>query len=981
MRKFTPHLAAMALAFFATTATFAQSNLNIVHTDTVRLEVPAFNGSIQWQESTDGQNWVDIADGVTNPFAFAVNLMPRYFRANILQDGCEPYYSETLSVISSPPSYYWSDPNAWGGAVPVEGQDVLIPMNRRILLDVTPPPLGGLTINGTLEFMPDDLGLTAEWIMVHGSLQVGSESVPFTHQATITLTGDDPQQSIMGMGNRGVMVMGGALELHGTPPSVPWTKIDAHAPATSTSLTLMETVDWQADDEIVVGPTDYFLAGNGASVSQAVTLTSASGNALQLAEGLNAHRWGLLQYATASGMSLSPANLLTPPAPDNDTASTPLILDQRAPVGSLSRNIVIQCPDDALWQDEGFGVHVMVMGTGAQAHLNGVEIRRGGQRGRLGRYAFHWHMLSYSGTQTLADATGQYIRNSVINRSANRGIVIHGTNGVEVSRNVVFHIEGHGIFTEDAVERRNLIDGNLVLHVRNPNLPPNLALKQHEVGERGSSGFWISNPDNILTNNTAADCGTNGFWLAFPANPWGESANVLGANGQVMNPSRILFGTFDNNTAHSNGREGIMLDNVEIDEAGNTFPWQYQSTINGQDIVWPWSTLCRFSLSNYKVWKNGSHGIWDRAIWPDNFGAVSADNCDRFFAGSGQDGVIEKSLVIGTSLNHMMNGTDRPPYGYNFPGGADASTPVAFATYHSSFDIRDNIAMNFPAVESTWSGVFSTDDYYIRPVEKGQFRNLNNLIINAHPGVKLRAAYDYFTLASAIWDPHGTWGPQGQWLVYDEPFLTHGKPITQVTPSTAVSGGVSVPGPFYGFEGFVLHGVGDVPPQNQPYMDLMGIHVRRLDSDLNEVATWTVDPAPAPNALLQHMRDFATSPDGIYELTFPWETDHPTDFQMNVENMLTEDDVQVIGIQYDGSLSPAVWIQTPGSFQVYDQLNSLQQVITSDGETWWQDTANNRVWVKLRGGRWQFWTNNPQEAVPTGDDLLYEGMVLRVRVP
>src|SRR5690606_34822891 len=136
--------------------------------------------------------------------------------------------------------------------------------------------------------------------------------------------------------------------------------------------------------------------------------------------------------------------------------------------------------------------------------------------------------------------------------------------------------------------------------VRNPALPPALALKQHEVGERGASGFWISNPDNTITNNTAADCGTNGFWLAFPANPWGECQSVLAEDGLVLNPGRIRFGTFDHNTAHSNRLEGIMLDNVEIDNAGNTFPHQYWSTTDGRDAGWPFSTLRRFSLSRYR---------------------------------------------------------------------------------------------------------------------------------------------------------------------------------------------------------------------------------------------------------------------------------------------------------------------------------------------------------------------------------------------
>src|SRR5690606_36628295 len=103
-----------------------------------------------------------------------------------------------------------------------------------------------------------------------------------------------------------------------------------------------------------------------------------------------------------------------PPLPDTDSTSTPLVLEERAAVGNLSRNIVIQAPDDALWQNDRFGVHVMIMGAGAVAHVEGVEIRRAGQRGRLGRYPFHWHMLSYSGTQTLGDASGQYFRKSSV---------------------------------------------------------------------------------------------------------------------------------------------------------------------------------------------------------------------------------------------------------------------------------------------------------------------------------------------------------------------------------------------------------------------------------------------------------------------------------------------------------------------------------------------------------------------------------------
>ncbi|MBO6523712.1 MAG: T9SS type A sorting domain-containing protein [Balneolaceae bacterium] len=877
-----------------------------------------------------------------------------------------PFVSDTL---------LWSDSATWNGSKPSETDEVIIPEGVIILLDEPTPSFSGITVNGTLVFNRQDLELTADWILVSGKFQIGSESSPFIHQATITLTGNDPEESIMGMGTRGIMVTG-ELELHGSAPTTVWTKINENAAVESTSLTLMESVDWEVGDEIVIGPTDYYEAGNGASISQRLTLTNVSGNSLTLDSGLNAYYWGALQYPTPDGMSLSSANLVEPPIADTDSTSTPLVLDQRAPVGNLSRNIIIQSPDDNLWNQQGFGVHTMIMPSGS-AKVNGVEFKRAGQRGLIRRYAFHWHILSYAGTETLEDATGQYIINSTINSSRNRGIVIHGTNGLLIQNNVLFDIEGHGVFTEDAVERRNLIDNNLVLHVRTPQVPVNQLLKQHERwdGNFGSSCFWLSNPDNIVTNNHAADCVGFGFWLTYPRQPWGDHQSTLAEDGLVMNPSRMEFGVFDNNTTHSNRLQGIMLDNVEIDNDGNIGGSQYWSTSDGRDASWPFETLRRFSLSRYKTWKNIGNGIWDRSVWPDNPETVSADNAGRFFAGSGSDGVITRSLVVGTSLNHMMNGTDRPPLA-DFASGFSSSDPAAFATYHSTFDITNNIIVNFPGVANERSGVFSTDDYYVRPVEKGQIRNSGNLIINSHPGVKLQAPYNNFTLASALWDPYGNWGPEGNYFVYNDPFLTYGKEVTEVDP-VEVSGGVSVPGPFYGFEGFVLHGVGDEYPQNQPYFDLWGIQVRRLDENLDEIAVWTV-PEAQPSDLLQHMRDFATTPEGIYELTFPEEEMLPTNFQVNVENMLSEEDVQLIGIQFDGALDVDVRMVAYGSQSVYASVDSFEAVRNSSGATFWQDRANNLVWIKLQGGFWEFWTDNPEEAVPSMDELLYETSQLRI---
>ncbi len=835
----------------------------------------------------------------------------------------------------------WSDPATWGGAKPVAGDAVTIAVGKHIILDENTPDLAGLTINGTLEFARQDVNLTAHWIMVMGALHVGSATSPFTHKAIITLNATDVNQNIMGMGTRGLMVMGGALELHGTPPTQPWTKIDAHAPQGSTNLSLIESVNWQVNDQIVVAPTDYPTTGD----AQKMAITAISGNSLTTSAGMNAQRWGLMQYATASGMSLTPG-----PVPATVVAGTPTELDERAEVGNLTRNIVIQAPDDAVWQNNKFGCHVMIMRQGTTqgvAHINGVEIVRGGQNGKLGRYPFHWHMLSYEGSTTLADATGQYIRNSSVHESVHRGIVIHGTNGVEVSRNVLFNIRGHGVFTEDASERRNVIDGNLVLHVRSPMIP----LKVHETElSKNSSGFWVSNPDNTVTNNTAADCVGSGYWFAFTTQAWGLSAGI------PMNPSRTLFGVFDGNTAHSNTGDGILFDDVESDNNGNTMGFKYVSTTDGLEPQWPFPNRRRHMLSRYTTWKNAGRGIWNRATIPDNDQVVSADNCSKFFSGAGDDGLIKRSLVVGNSLNYNMNGVTRPPI-----YGSDA--PVALASYHSSFDIKDNFILNFPAVPNTSSGAFALDDYYLIPVDKGLVRNVNNTLVNSHPGVRILPWEPQFTFAT-LWDPHDYWGgstSQDNYYVFNNSFFTYGQTPTVVQPDAATSGGVIVEGPFYGVQEFIIN------KGNSPWYPLMEIQVNRLNSSLSTVGTWAVAEG-ADGQLLANMRHFSTHPTGIYDLDFPT-VDGINDISIRITNMLTTNDYQVLGVEYSGAyqinglFASTAWNMTEfgGSIpmptvndagtHVYQPVADMAAVINAPaGEVYWQDRANNKVWFKVRGG-------------------------------
>lgn len=902
------------------------------------------------------------------PLAFAASVPPPPHLPQLATPLLRTYVpmvalgSGTAPLIAGLP---WSDPATWGGRVPEAGEQVTIPADKTVVLDISPPPLAGLQIDGTLLFAEQDVQLSASWIMLHGRLAIGSALQPFTHKAEITLTANDTTENLMGMGTRGILLMGGKLELYGTAPRPAWTKLADHAAANTTSLSLLGTVDWQSGDQLVVAPTDFYRVGATErltmsavlSSSMPLTGTSAASSTVMLQAALQNARWGKLQYVTRSGMSLTPDPMLVPPTP-----GTPTILDERAEVGNLSRNIVIQGADDALWRSAGFGAQVMAM-AGSTVQLDGVELRRVGQSGRSGRYPIHFHLQSYDADgRLLADATSS-VRNSTIWNSQNRCIVLHGTNGVRVQQNICYDVRGHAIFLEDAVERRNLLEGNLVLRVRNPEKSKQLQVHDGDIFQGGSSGFWLTNPDNTVRGNAAADTEGNGFWLSFPEQTLGLSKKV------ALRPTNTPFGIFEDNVAHSNNSLGLNLDWVPINDTGEVTPLKYIPMQNGTGDVNDWSKRLRFAMTRSTTYKNEGGGYWNRASWPDYAQWVSADNPGTFFAGAGDDGLITSTLIVGASLNNRTPApADRPP--------------VAVASYHSTFDIAKNLLVNFPFVEGQSSGTFKTDDYYIRGVDKGLIRNPGNMLVASHPGFRTPPTLtENWTLAGALWDPHGYWGPQGNYWVYDQPFLTSGANCQQVLP--AGKNGASCEGPYYGVDGFQLD------RNNESYSALMPISVTRVAATGEPLGLWTVgDGKVAPK--LGNMRHFSAHKDGRYVLRFP-SSALPREVALIIDNAYRADDSFLLAVDYSGAATPQAYITTvynyddaenwqPGDYSLrykraLSATTSLEQVAASAGDRFWQDQANNLVWVKVVGG---LPSPGQGEWKPNSDEVLYQPMRLRI---
>src|SRR5262249_17287597 len=214
----------------------------------------------------------------------------------------------------------WSDAATWSDKkVPAEGALVTINQGIDVVLDVTPPALNGLTINGKLSFANNkDIELTTEWIMLHGELEIGTEKSPHTRKATITFTNNVKDEDISGIGgttdrvDRGIMLMGGTLNLHGDRTNT-WTKLSGTAAAGATSIQVLNAAGWRVGDEIVLASTDF-----DPRQAERRTIATIRGNTITLDKKLDYMHFGKITFD----------------------------VDERGEVGLLTRNIKLQASAD-----------------------------------------------------------------------------------------------------------------------------------------------------------------------------------------------------------------------------------------------------------------------------------------------------------------------------------------------------------------------------------------------------------------------------------------------------------------------------------------------------------------------------------------------------------------------------------------------------------------------------------------------------------
>ncbi len=597
----------------------------------------------------------------------------------------------------------WSDPATWPDKkVPAKDAMVTIEKDRHVILDVSPPALRSVTINGTLSFADNkDLELTTEWVMVHGELEIGTEARPHTRKATITLTdnvkGEDigvPAATVASERvDRGIMLMGGTLNLHGDRKHT-WTKLANTANAGSTSIQVLDASGWRVGDEIVLASTDF-----DPRQAERRTISAIKGNAITLNAKLDYMHFGKITFD----------------------------VDERGEVGLLTRNVVLQASADAA-EPPFYGGHVMAMGA-SRMFVEGVEFQRMGQNLTLARYPIHWHLVG--------DAKGQYIRNASIHDTYNRCVTVHGTNFLRVENNVTYNTVGHCFFLEDGAEHGNQFVHNLAIqikcHTSKACAPTNLGANGENMGSnplnratyRAASmsgkdtllpsdntvtAYWITNPDNVFIDNVAAGSDENGFWWSLPEHPQGkfEGTEISKATW----PRRTRMAEFRGNVAHSN-YDGFMLDrNINLE---GVFGLAGPSHIAKENPADENSKSVESLLADLTAYKNRNGGVWGRGEMHVFRNLKAADNAIGFTNSTGSIGADTfTSLVVDSRFVGETDNIGNPvtpeekAYGRSLPKRLIPDFPIrAYEYYDYRHDVVNTTFVNFQDNNQRGSGAIS----------------------------------------------------------------------------------------------------------------------------------------------------------------------------------------------------------------------------------------------------------------------------------
>jgi hypothetical protein len=355
----------------------------------------------------------------------------------------------------------------------------------------------------------------------------------------------------------------------------------------------------------------------------------------------------------------------------------------RAEVGLLTRNVKYRGDPETSAKNK-YGAHIMLHAPGDEACIGRimyVELTDVGQAFKLGRYPIHFHLIG-----TVAKSI---VKGNSIHQTYNRAVTIHAVSYFNVIQNVIYNTMGHSIFIEDAIETKNVIDGNLVMVTKR-----SFSLLN---SDQTPASFWITNPDNVIINNHAAGSDRYGFWYDTKKHPLGPSFT------ETICPENTRLGEFRGNVAHSNQRYGLRIFHTHIPRTRPCDPIIFDdSNPLAVGAPYPSNPAITAVYQDFVAWKNGRNGaiaeFTGAVIWK-NFKVADNLRCGLEWSAP-DDSVMKKGIsyidgavIIGKSGNTEDALEKAAPIGLITPRGNEywSAKNISFFSF--------NFANVAPAIE------------------------------------------------------------------------------------------------------------------------------------------------------------------------------------------------------------------------------------------------------------------------------------------
>jgi len=243
----------------------------------------------------------------------------------------------------------------------------------------------------------------------------------------------------------GTITVLGTLDVFGE-QKTEWTFLTSTVNSGSKSLRVDSCDGWSVGDELVLLPTGNTITGVNQKYFQS-PMTSFKDPAKTSVVIIDAIDAGTCLVTTASPI---PFIHLCDWVWGGTYKLCAEVLNMRRSV-HITGNRYLNDPSNVMKGHNG--IEIKAISTKAQMRIRYARVDKCGKV-RIGGYCIHYHMI---------DACSNcFIHGVVVTESVNKGITVHGTHDVTLSRNVIYAHRGAFVYIEDGNERNILLKENVL---------------------------------------------------------------------------------------------------------------------------------------------------------------------------------------------------------------------------------------------------------------------------------------------------------------------------------------------------------------------------------------------------------------------------------------------------------------------------------------------------------------------------------------